>query len=69
MHKMSGTVFHPLYSPDLAPSDFHWFTHLKQFLGRTRMRSDEDAKKKVKDWFSGLEADFYDSDTQTHHTI
>jgi hypothetical protein len=33
--------FHPPYSPDLAPSDFHLFTHLKQFLGGTRMGSDE----------------------------
>ena len=24
---------HPLYSPDLAPSDFHLFLHLKKFLG------------------------------------
>jgi histone-lysine N-methyltransferase SETMAR len=24
---------HPLHSPDLAPSDFHLFLHLKTFLG------------------------------------
>jgi hypothetical protein len=24
---------HPPYSPDLAPSDFHVFLHLKTFLG------------------------------------
>ena len=24
---------HPPYSPDLAPSDFHLFLHLKKFLG------------------------------------
>jgi hypothetical protein len=38
---------------------------LKQFLGGMRMRRDEDAKKTVKDWFSGLlEADFYDANIQ-----
>jgi hypothetical protein len=37
---------------------------LKQFLGGTRMGSDEDVKKTVKDWFSGLAADFYDAGIQ-----
>jgi hypothetical protein len=35
----------PPYSPDLAPSDLHLFTHVKKFLGRTRMGSDEELKK------------------------
>jgi hypothetical protein len=48
-----------LYSPDLAQNDFHSFTHLKQFLGGTRMRSHEGVKKTVTDWFSGLAADLY----------
>jgi hypothetical protein len=50
--------FHPPYSPDLAPSDFHLFTHLKQFLGGTHMGRDEEVKKTVKDWFNGLAANF-----------
>jgi hypothetical protein len=44
-----------------APSDFHLFTYLKQFLGGTCMGSDEDMKKMVKDWFNGLAADFYNA--------
>jgi hypothetical protein len=61
---------HPSYSADLAPSDFHLVTHLKQFLGGTRMRSDEAVKKTVKHWFSGLAADFYDAGhAETRHTI
>jgi histone-lysine N-methyltransferase SETMAR len=55
---------HPPYSPDLAPSDFHLFTHLKQFLGGTRMGSNEEVKKTVKDWFNGLAADFYNAGIQ-----
>jgi hypothetical protein len=34
----------------VAPSDFHLFTHLKQFLGGMHMGSDEEMKKKFKDW-------------------
>jgi hypothetical protein len=37
---------------------------LKQFLGSTRMRSDEEVKRTVKDWFSGLATDFYDTGMQ-----
>ena len=28
---------HPPYSPDLSPSDFHLFLHLKKFLGGKRL--------------------------------
>jgi hypothetical protein len=45
--------FHP-YSSDLAPSYFRLFMHLKLFLGSTRMGRNEEVKKMVKDWFSGL---------------
>jgi hypothetical protein len=50
---------HPPYCPHLAPSDFHLFAHLKQFLG-----SDEEVKKTVKAWFNRLVAHFYDADIQ-----
>jgi hypothetical protein len=43
---------------------FNLFAHLKQFLGGTRMRSDEQVKKMIKDWFSVLAADFYDAGVQ-----
>jgi histone-lysine N-methyltransferase SETMAR len=51
---------YPPYSLDLAPSDFHLFIHLKQFFDSMREGSDEEVKKTVKDWFSGLVADIYD---------
>jgi histone-lysine N-methyltransferase SETMAR len=63
-------LFHPPYSPDLVPSDFHLFTHLKQFLGGTCICSDEEVKMTVKHWFNGLAADFSDAGTQkliTHY--
>ncbi|KAJ4436705.1 hypothetical protein ANN_16837 [Periplaneta americana] len=36
---------HPPYSLDLAPSDFHLFTKLKDFLGGTRFGKDEELKR------------------------
>jgi histone-lysine N-methyltransferase SETMAR len=64
-----GILFQSSYSPDLAPSDFHLFTHFKQFLGGTRMASNEEVKKTVKDWFSGLVADFYDAGMWKLHML
>jgi histone-lysine N-methyltransferase SETMAR len=40
---------HPAYSPDLAPSDFHLFRKLKEFLGGRRFRSDEEVNDAVKE--------------------
>ncbi|KAJ4426467.1 hypothetical protein ANN_27281 [Periplaneta americana] len=48
---------HPPYSPDLAPSDFHLFTKLKDFLGGTRFGSDEELKKTVNTWLNELAAE------------
>ncbi|KAJ4425723.1 hypothetical protein ANN_27919 [Periplaneta americana] len=52
---------HPPYSPDLAPSDFHLFTKLKDFLGGTRFGSDEELKKTVKTWLNELAAEEYNT--------
>ena len=38
---------HPPYSPDLAPSDFHLFLHLKKFLGGKQFDDDDDLKDAV----------------------
>jgi hypothetical protein len=51
---------HPAYSPDFAPSDFHLFPKLKEFLGSRRFRSDEGVKDYVKEWLNGLAAEVYD---------
>lgn len=50
---------HPPYSPDLAPSDYHLFLHLKGELGGTRFGSDEEVKNAVKSWLSSLAGSFY----------
>ena len=57
-HTATGTVLtieelrfecfpHPLYSPNLAPSDFHVFGPLKDALSRTQFRDDDEVKSAV----------------------
>jgi len=60
---------HPLYSPDLAPSNFHLFLHLKKHLTGKKFDDDDDddddeVQEEVVMWFKGLAADFYDSGIQ-----
>jgi histone-lysine N-methyltransferase SETMAR len=53
----------PPYSPDLAPSDFHLFLHLKKCLADQRFNNDEDVKRAVQKWLSSP-ATFYDEGIQ-----
>ena len=50
------------YSPDLAPSDFHLFLHLKKFLGGKRFDDDDDLKDAVQKWLTSQAAAFYEED-------
>jgi histone-lysine N-methyltransferase SETMAR len=38
---------HPPYSPDLEPSDFHFFPHLKRYLKGAHFTSDDEVKQAV----------------------
>jgi histone-lysine N-methyltransferase SETMAR len=59
----SWEVFnHPPYSPDLAPSDFHLFLHLKKF--HQRFENDREVEMVVTQWFKSQAADFYDRGIQ-----
>jgi len=42
---------HPC-SPDLAPSDYHLFLHLKKFLGSKRFDDNDDLKDAVQKWLT-----------------
>ena len=44
---------HPPYSPDLAPSDYHLFQHLKNWLGSKSFHDDEELKDAVGGWLKG----------------
>ena len=50
--------------PDLAPSDFHLFIHLKKHLARKKFDDDDEMQEEVMTWFKELAADFYDSAIQ-----
>ena len=55
---------HPLYSSELAPSNFHLFLHLKKHLAGKKFDDEDEVQEKVMAWFKGQAADFYDSGTQ-----
>jgi hypothetical protein len=57
---------HPPYSPDLVPSDFHVFLHLKTFLGCRHFHDDDDdgVKEAVDTWFASHPASFYKAGIQ-----
>jgi histone-lysine N-methyltransferase SETMAR len=52
---------HPAYGPNLAPSDFHSFPTLKEFLGG---KCDEEEQDAIKEWLNGLAAEVYDEGIQ-----
>jgi len=55
---------HPPYSPDLAPSDFHLFLHLKNFLGGKRFDDDSDLKDAVQKWLTSQATAIYEEGVQ-----
>jgi len=53
---------HPPYSPDLEPSDYHLFMHLKKWLASQSYEEDDRLKTDVTTWFKSLAADFFDTE-------
>lgn len=51
---------HPPYSPDLAPSDYHLFMHLKKWLALQRFGNDDELKNGVTKWFKTQAGNFYE---------
>jgi hypothetical protein len=50
---------HPLYSPDLAPRDFHIFGPLKEVMGGKSFRSNEEVQQAVHEWLHSQAKDFF----------
>nr|GBM73378.1 hypothetical protein AVEN_247411-1 [Araneus ventricosus] len=48
-------------SPDLAPSDFRLFSHLKKFLAGQQFASDDEIKVNVQNWFRSQADEFYEA--------
>lgn len=50
---------HPLYSPDLAPSDYHLFSSMGHALAEQHFDSYEEVENWVSDWFALKDEQFY----------
>jgi len=50
---------HPTYIPDLSPSDFHWFSLLKEALRGKRFRSNNEVKLFVQQWLDEQPQTFF----------
>jgi len=55
---------HPPYSPDLLPSDYHLFLHMKRFLAGKQFRSDAEVETTVNNWLQQQAVDFFDTGIQ-----
>lgn len=53
-------LMHPPYSPDLAPSDFHLFLALQNFLSDKKFASREDCENRLLEFFANRDQDFYE---------
>jgi [histone H3]-lysine36 N-dimethyltransferase SETMAR len=50
---------HPAYSPDLAPSDFHLFRSLQNFLNSKKFKNEEDVSQALLAFFDSKDKVFY----------
>uniref|UniRef100_A0A0K0FCT7 Histone-lysine N-methyltransferase SETMAR n=1 Tax=Strongyloides venezuelensis TaxID=75913 RepID=A0A0K0FCT7_STRVS len=53
------TLPHPPYSPDLAPTNFHFFKNLDQFLKDKVFKDEESIKIAFEEFIASREANFY----------
>lgn len=52
-------LLHPLYSPDIAPLDYHLFRSMAHGLSEQRFHNFEDVKKWLDDWIASKEEKFF----------
>jgi hypothetical protein len=52
------TADHPAHSPDLVPSNFHLFLHLKKHLTGQKFHEDKEVKNEVTTWLRAQAAEF-----------
>ena len=50
---------HPPYSPDLAPSDYHFFRSLQNFLNGKNLSNNDDLKSHLIEFFAAKDQEFY----------
>lgn len=52
-------IEHPAYSPDLAPSDFHAFISLKNFIHGRQFRKEDEVKAAIYDYLESKDCEFW----------
>jgi histone-lysine N-methyltransferase SETMAR len=60
---------HPPYSPDLALSDYHLFTYLKNWLRSQHFSNNEELVEGFKIWLNSQVTDFYERHAKTYSPI
>ena len=50
---------HPLYSPDLSPTNYHFFKHLDNFLQGKHYHSQKEAENAFQEFTESRSMDFY----------
>ena len=58
---------HPAYSPDIAPTDYHMFSHLKKFLRGKSFDSDDEVIATVESYLSDLDSEFFSTGIESLH--
>ena len=58
---------HPAYSSDLAPSDYHLFSNLKNFLRDRKFETDDEAIMTVNHYLESLDSDSFSRGTESLH--
>ena len=53
-------LIHPLYSPDIVPSDFHFFQSLQNYLNGKKFNSLEKCKKYLEQFFAQKDKKFWE---------
>jgi histone-lysine N-methyltransferase SETMAR len=56
--------YHPSYSPDLALSDYHFFTKMKVWLATHQFHTNEELMDGVNNWLHNLAASFFEEGLQ-----
>jgi [histone H3]-lysine36 N-dimethyltransferase SETMAR len=61
IHELGWTTLpHPACSPDLAPSDYHLFGKLKEFLRGNHYGNVDDVKRGVQTWIKQTPVAFFE---------
>ena len=55
-------LIHPPYSPNIAPSDFHLFLSLQNYLNGKNFNSQEDCKRHLKSFFAQKDIKFWEGE-------